>query len=233
MGRSMDNKEVGGGPSHLVTEARFGFLLLMLSLIALQIIPAFLPSDYVDRISAVMITIVLLAALYLVAYSRKELLIGLLMAVPILLSIWWLSGHDYALPPSLHFSLAAVYLSYIVVHIFRYVFETHKVSMDMMYAGVCIYLLLGMIWTMIYTLLEIHAPGSFKLGLEQPTVAVLQSQLNYFSYVTLATLGYGDIVPLSPMAQSLASLEAIVGQFYLAFVVARLVALQIMTASRQ
>ncbi|MEM1156093.1 MAG: ion channel [Pseudomonadota bacterium] len=85
-----------------------------------------------------------------------------------------------------------------------------------------LYLLLGIVWANLYALMVFFIPGAFK-GLDpQPGVDPLP-QLLYFSYVTLATLGYGDISPLAPIAKTLAYLQAITGTFYLAIIVASLI----------
>ena len=107
-------------------------------------------------------------------------------------------------------------------------------TVNLIYGSVCVYLLIGLVWAFIFSALEILYPGSFKFELQNPGADVLLttnqlqlSQLLYYSYVTLTTLGYGDISPVSPPARSFATLEAIAGQFYLTILVARLVGLQI------
>jgi len=94
-----------------------------------------------------------------------------------------------------------------------------------------VYLLLGYFWSIVFTILETLQPGSFNLALGGAEAAGSRAeifkQLLYYSYITLSTLGYGDITPLSAGARSLAALEALTGQIYLAVLVARLVGLQI------
>lgn len=86
--------------------------------------------------------------------------------------------------------------------------------------AVSIYLLLGLIWGRLYQLVELASPGAFRLpGDESPNSATL----TYFSFVTLATLGYGDIAPVNIVARDLAVLEAIMGQLYLVILISRLV----------
>jgi hypothetical protein len=86
--------------------------------------------------------------------------------------------------------------------------------------AVSIYLLLGLIWTRLYQLVELASPGAFRLPSgESPNSATL----GYFSFVTLATLGYGDISPVNIVARDLAVLEAIMGQLYLVILISRLV----------
>ena len=87
------------------------------------------------------------------------------------------------------------------------------------------FLLLGLCWAFIYALIEVLNPGSFSVA--SITTAGSSSAYTYFSFVTLTTLGYGDISPVAQVARSFAILEAITGQMYLAVLVARLVGTQI------
>jgi hypothetical protein len=78
--------------------------------------------------------------------------------------------------------------------------------------AICIYLLLGVMWSITYAVVEFSQPGSFK-GMTETVSPAWNRDWVYFSFVTITTLGYGDITPLSQTARSLAFAEAIVGQF--------------------
>jgi len=88
--------------------------------------------------------------------------------------------------------------------------------------AICVYLLLGAIWAMLYTLVNAVSPGSFA-GFSPMDDFGWDSEWLYFSFVTMTTLGYGDILPVSATARGLAYMQAIVGQFYIAVLVAGLV----------
>ena len=98
----------------------------------------------------------------------------------------------------------------------------HWVTRDTLFGALAVYLLIGVTTTVLYELIEASAPGAFTniQGLSQ---AQLFAELNYFSLVTLTTLGYGDIAPVAPIARTLATTEAIVGQFFVAAVVGLLI----------
>ncbi|MEM1227804.1 MAG: potassium channel family protein [Planctomycetota bacterium] len=114
----------------------------------------------------------------------------------------------------------------------RSVFRSGRVDLDRIAGAATIYLLIAMMFAVLFTMLEILSPGSFHLnvdlegdrgGLNQ----IRLGELTYFSNITLTTLGYGDVVPVSRPARSLAALEAIIGQLYMAIVMARLVGMHI------
>ena len=105
------------------------------------------------------------------------------------------------------------------------VFKTEQVSVDKIFAAACVYMLMGICFGLVYTLIEQGSPGSFSLT--EADLANLSGSLIHFSFTTLTTVGYGNISPLSPVSRSLADMEAVLAQLYLAIVLARLVSLQI------
>jgi hypothetical protein len=91
-------------------------------------------------------------------------------------------------------------------------------------SAITVYVLLGVFWGFAYLLLHEASPGAFNLD---PALGSPEVQLRYFSLMTLTTVGYGDIVPRSSEARAFASIEALLGQIYLAAVVARIVGVSI------
>jgi hypothetical protein len=92
---------------------------------------------------------------------------------------------------------------------------THRIA-----GAVAVYLLLAIMWARLYQLLELLSPGAFRVP-DGESLTI--SNLTYFSFVTLATLGYGDISPVNVVARNLAVLEGIIGQLYLVILISRLV----------
>jgi hypothetical protein len=97
-----------------------------------------------------------------------------------------------------------------------------SIDANRLVGAVCVYLLLGVIWAMLYTLVESMSPGAFT-GFSPSEDRSWDSEWLYFSFVTMTTLGYGDILPVSAIARGLAYLQAVAGQFYIAVLVAGLV----------
>ncbi|PHQ36323.1 potassium channel family protein [Rhodopirellula bahusiensis] len=110
------------------------------------------------------------------------------------------------------------------------VFGEGSVDADRIIGAVSIYFLIGLLWAFLYTLVELFEPGSFSFPVQEESLtqnARLISDFIYFSNVTLTTLGYGDVVPMSRPAKMLAVLQAMVGQLYVAIVIARMVGMQV------
>jgi voltage-gated potassium channel Kch len=102
--------------------------------------------------------------------------------------------------------------------------RTDLTGSDMVLAAVCVYLLIGLLWAFINLTIETSSPGSFTIP-PQSTEGATYSLFVYFSYVTLTTLGYGEMTPVSEVAQSWSVLESIAGQLYLTIVIARMIGL--------
>ena len=132
------------------------------------------------------------------------------------------------------FSCFIVLVVYFSITILAYVLHGTRVTTDKIFASVCVYLLIGLAWTFAYALVDALNPHSFAAlsaaGHEKYVIRFLE--LRYFSFMTLTTVGYGDIVPHSTAARTLAAFEAIVGQIYLTVLVARLVGLHIVHGQR-
>lgn len=99
---------------------------------------------------------------------------------------------------------------------------TDSITQNSIVGSVCIFLLLGLIWVMLYLLLYNFSPESFS-GFTHITWQANFSDFIYFSFVSLTTLGYGEMLPISPLAKFLVYTEVIVGDFYMAIVVSSLV----------
>ena len=105
---------------------------------------------------------------------------------------------------------------------FQNLLSSDSIDLNKIFGGICIYLLFGIIWGIFYLLIHIVIPGSFE-GLPSSAIGAQFLDLMYFSFVTLTTLGYGDLIPVRPLARTVSYLEAILGQFYVAVLVAWLV----------
>lgn len=102
------------------------------------------------------------------------------------------------------------------------VMRSNEISANRVIGAVSLYLLFGSLWAVAYAVVEMLNPGSFD-GFSQPVAQGWSIEWLYFSFVTMTTLGYGDLAPLSATARTLAYMQAVFGQFYIAILVAGLV----------
>ncbi|WP_158247232.1 ion channel [Geothermobacter hydrogeniphilus] len=201
---------------------RFLFLLVVL-LVAIALSPLFDNMKLLGMLSDVFLTLVFLGGLWAVSRQRAILLTGVVLALPMLVYTWSVHFiHLYWLT-LIGRSCGILFLLLLVVSILKFIFQSRRVTLELIHAAVVVYLLIGLCWTFIYGLIEVMHPGSFSHA--NPSSSSFA--FSYFSFVTLTTLGYGDISPVAQVARSSAILEAIIGQLYLTVLVARLVGMQI------
>lgn len=206
-----------------MTTEKYGFVFLLTSLIGLMVIPPYWSNDYKTIASSGLASAVMFSFVVLVAQKRFELVIGVLLGLPVLIGNWWgsLSGSDTLHIGFIFFNI--IFYVFVVVELLKYLLIKNVVNFNIIAAAVSAYFIIGLMWTYIYCSIETLVPGSFLN--ESYVASEIFSELLYFSFVTMTTLGYGDITPQSMIAQRWVILQSIVGQFYLAIIIARSVSL--------
>lgn len=176
----------------------------------------------------------LLGVILALCEHRRSVIIALLLALPA--AVLWVVDM-YAQRDAVtiaQMACAIALLVYAVLMILVFIFKGGPVSGNVIAASMCIYLLLGVIWGEAYSIIAVVDPGAFMITHSQDAGQFVMkvggrgtSYALYYSLVTMTTLGYGDVVPISLAARTLATTQAITGQMYLAVLVARLVGMHI------
>ncbi|MGB5329343.1 MAG: potassium channel family protein [Gammaproteobacteria bacterium] len=173
-------------------------------------------------LTEVAVAVSLLAALWSVGTTRRGFQIAMaLLAVNVVATVVWLLADGVWAAPIAH-TAGFFFLTILAVAAVRAILEPGPVTLDKMIGGLCVYLLIGIGWGELYQLLFSFDQNAFS-GIGEQTGHFLSWRLNYFSFVTLTTLGYGDVLPVTALAQSITIIETLVGQLYLAVLVASLV----------
>ena len=212
-----------------INKWRFQLLLLvMLSLYA--VVPFFERRLLTDLVW----TAVLIFAVSSVSDKRRLLLFFSVLAISAISAMWyayWFPGYSIAVAANL---IDLLFLILVVAAILAHVFSSRRITRETIAGAICAYLLIGAMWANVFSIVENVTPGSFADNSIEADAASgpepIRDQANrftYFSFVTLTTLGYGDITPLTQPAKNLAALEAIFGQLYLAVLIARLIGQQV------
>jgi len=110
-----------------------------------------------------------------------------------------------------------VFIAVTIILLIRSMLKSSRVTPDMIVGSICVYLLMGILWAVIFGFIDKYDPGAI--------VAKDEVSFFYFSFTTLTTLGYGDVVPVTKVAKVFANAEAVTGQIYIAVFIARLVGL--------
>ena len=212
--------------------SRYRHAYLLVVLICVIMLPPFLANLFLGgALIETLLFFALLAGSYAAAANRRRFWLCLTLAVLALgLRLGW------SIEPSsflLHGFLVShiAFFSVVGITLVGHLFEPQReISADTLFGALAVYLILGIIWSYAYAMLEATAPGSFSFGVEHATTEARFDRFIGFSFTTLTTLGYGNVSPTTARADALSTMEAIVGQCYLAIVIARLVSLQITQA---
>jgi len=188
-------------------------------------------SPFVDRlrsgalIETMLITLLLLCAVLSIAGGRRAL-VGVVLVAPAAIGEWL----NYWRPELLIYvvtrGVGLLFIGFVVVQLLRFIVYAPRVDSEVLCAAIAGYLLSGFAWSLAFAPLGRLDPNSFVFTLGPKSGQSMNGFTGlYFSFITLSTVGYGDIIPLSEVARMLAILEAMFGMFYMALLIARLVSL--------
>lgn len=191
--------------------------LLALMVFGIFILPVLVPTRG-DTTWATRLVALFVIVCGIVAIGEFRQLARLLASAAVAIVIAWVVPDT--LNPAWHEALLFAAMLVLATALAILVFGGHRRVGDRLLAAICLYLVIGMIWAVMYALVAHLVPDAFAGAL--PPRATL-FDWGYFSLVTLTTVGYGDITPTANIARSLAAAEAMIGQLYPAIIIARLV----------
>ena len=207
--------------------SRYSAAKLLLALVLLFVVTPFvddLPNG--DLIEGVLVTLVMVSAVPALGGRRRTHLIALVLVVPALAAKWINHLRPGLLPPVVPIIATIFFFGFVVAHLLRFIVRSPRVDTNVVCAGIAGFLLLGWLWTPAYLLVARLNPAAFTLPAGAGTSAIFSTfDAFYFSFITLCTIGYGDIAPVSKVARTLAAAEGITGLFYMAVLISRLVSM--------
>jgi hypothetical protein len=208
-----------------------GTVLLISLLVFIGLYPLLL-GEIAGRIAGgFILAVIFVAGTITASTSRMHRGMSIALAIMALgLQAAWLSTHE----TTVEFIFVAVFAAfclYTALVILRHVLAPGPVLAETVHAALSVYILLGVFWAGAYALVEINSPGAFSFPVTSVNAAAplqgayLFGDMLHFSIATLTSTGYGDIAPLAPFARSLSQLEQLVGVFYIAVLISRLIGL--------
>jgi len=205
------------------------FAYLTKSLVLLILAYPYLEIEVVGQVVMTIITILVMVSLIIaVSDTRRSIIIALCLTIPWFVTLminFPLFEAERGIVVRKEIVFAVLLFLYTTITIFMHLLKSREVTSEILFASVCVYLLIGLTWAALYVFIDLIYPHSFiDVG---DNLAITAPRFLFFSYITLTTVGYGTMNPVSDPARSLALLEAIIGQLYLAILVARLVGLHI------
>lgn len=178
---------------------------------------------YGGLIESTLFTIVMLSAVFDISNRRRKFVWAIVLSTPGMVGKWLNHWNPDLVSPTIYYAACLLFLVYVIWDLLQFIFQSPQVDSEVMSAGVVVYLILGLLWAFAYSLINQLVPNSFIMNSNQASFDGFASM--YFSFITLATMGYGDIVPVSIPARMLSMVEGIMGIFYTTILLARLVAI--------
>ncbi len=206
------------------------YFYLLCSLLLFFILRSFFLDHQLDLvIFGFLFAVILVASVYIIKHRKNLLVAAICFAIVVL------GGHVAAIVFNLNKELllldnvvTALFFIFITISVLSYVIQDEVISVSTLYGAICGYLLIGFTWGFFYSIIHILQPNAFSFQQAVSHADELRLEhFSYYSYVTLTTLGYGDITPLSHLAKTFSWLEAATGQVYLTVWIAQLVGLHI------
>ncbi len=198
------------------------YWILFFSLLALIVLPAFMNTIvYTNVLFRITFSLVFFTSVSAVMTGRRLILFGFSLAL-VAAVMQWLSDF-FRDETHLSITVSILYLAfyiYIIHRLFLVIIRSQKVNIDVIVISVSIYLIAGIIFAVICSILDRIYPGAYT---EMTIVGPHIYEFVYYSFITMATVGYGDIVPMIPQTETLAVLIGITGQLYMTVIVAILV----------
>lgn len=216
----------------LLKSPAHAYFALLIALLGLWLVSPLMDMLHAQRFSsAFFISVTMIAACYAMSDQGKSFILVVVLGVALGAMLWLdLAGHmgrwgDVAtqITALLFFAVVAYEL---LVDILA---KESRVDSNLIAGAISVYLLIGVCFSFVYEIVFTLNPESFKGVVEGP---MRHTTFTYFSFVTMTTLGYGDITPLTKIGGTFATLEAIIGQLYLTVLVARLVGMHISQGPR-
>lgn len=181
-----------------------------------------------ESIEHALMTLVLVLGVFAVGRSRRTLVWAVVLVLPAVASRWMHHFWPELAPKEISLVAGLVFLAFLIGQFLRFILRAPRVNAEVMYAGISVYLLLGLSWMLAYQFVWLWDPNdpAFAFSTGPATRQTMNGfTAYYFSFITLTTVGYGDITPVSNVARALAAMEAMTGTLYVAVLISRLVAL--------
>jgi hypothetical protein len=217
------------------TDAGLSALLVSLTLFIFVISPLSRHYSTGEALN-VLFVFVLLSGVLSASPSARLRWLMLLVGIPAAMLRWISEVFTEPIWAGLRYGFHALFFGMIAVALLMRVFERGPKTGHRVQGAIAVYLVQGMMWAALYQLVEVILPGAFQFPGSSEAVSssgvAQNSSFIYFSFVTLTTVGYGDVLAVDPFARSLAMIEALTGQLFPAVLIARIVALQVSEEAR-
>ncbi len=207
------------------------FLILLILILFMLVLTPFLDKFIQTKILMdVFLTAIFIFIIYTIRLKRLQAIIALILVLPLIFTTWSEYFVEIRTISLLTRIFGVLFFAYAAINIMRIITKSEEVNRETIFAAIVAYLLMALMWAFLYMILERVSPGSFSFPDKGSWGETMRFE--YLSFVTITTLGYGDITPTTDQASALVLTEAFVGQIYLVVLVAWLVGMFVSRKSK-
>lgn len=201
-----------------------GFLVALVLMFGLS--PLFHRVANGQFLATSLVTVFLICGVMAVGHRRQTMLFGLALLVPVMALKWGNHFRPDIVSMPMYIFGNLIFVIFIIYQFMRFILKAPRVDSEVVCAGISVYLLIGLAWSFAYIITAWLVPNSFYFDGQVESPRDMDSFTSvYFSFVTLTTVGYGDITPVSDIARMLAASESMTGTLFVAILISRLVSL--------
>jgi len=207
-----------------------GFKNLLVWLSLYLVVGPFLDGlPYTDAIVSGLLTVAMVSSIDALGGSRKLLITAIIVLAAVVILLWLRTMNMITTKLEMSSLIFAAFMAILAYSFSNTLFRVKRATSNVVCAALCLYLVIGLFFGALFSVLQSLVPGSFAGALLEGvhTPHEIAHHFHYFSFVTLSTLGYGDITPQTRGAGALCQAEAVIGQFVTVVLVARLVGIQV------
>ena len=211
------------------------FYLLLAILIQMTIYPFFDTEEIRLIFSNMFSTVILIAAIFAIGLKKNQKIIAISIGSFAFFGIWYSIIMDVRLFLTVISVICQItFYIYVIVLILKNLIRAVEVNANIIYGAIVVYLLIGISFSLLYSLMEGLAPVSFCINISENVSQKLNVfDFMYYSFTTLTTTGYGDITAVSLYARSTSNIEAVIGVMYVAIIISRFVSIYIVQLSNK
>lgn len=210
------------------------YFYLFVSLTAFFIVNPFLEDNHVSNFILMLFFLsILFFSLYSITNDKKLIFMICTLIILDCITYWYLI---FIQPIEkmylIHFIFNIIIFSIVTFSVIRTVSRQREITANTLFGAICGYLLIGFIWSFLYLIIMTIDPSSFQIHIEHNSIRARVDHFIYYSFETLTTLGYGDILAIKSIPRTFSWMEAALGQIYLAVWISQLVGLRIMQLNK-
>ena len=202
------------------------YLFLLISLLSLILItPLFEGVVALTTLLDIFITVIFLSSLYAISQKVQSFRIAVVLLLSVIATMWLTYFIHIPYLRLVGDCCSILFFAFTIILILSSLLREYEITLDVIYGAVAVFLLMALMWAFMFDVIETLRPGSFQVTASASHGT--RVHFIYYSFVTITTVGYGDILPVSLTARAFSIIEMVVGQVYLVVLIARLVGINI------